>query len=105
VIGLASGSATRPQIAPNMPTIAEAGLPDFETSIWFGLVAPAGVPRSVIDKLSTAANGALKSADVVDKLRKAGFDPLGGPSDEFAKFIAAETVKWNEAIKAAEQIK
>jgi tripartite-type tricarboxylate transporter receptor subunit TctC len=105
LIGLASASATRPQIAPNMPTMAEAGLPDFETSIWFGLVAPAGVPRSVIDKLNAAANGALKSPDVVDRLRKAGFEPLGGPSDQFAKFIAAETVKWNEAIKATEQMK
>lgn len=105
LIGLASGSATRPQIAPNIPTFAEAGLPGFETSIWFGLVAPAGVPHSVIDKLNAAANGALKSADVVDKLRKAGFEPLGGPSDQFAKFIAAETVKWNEAIRATEQMK
>ncbi len=57
---LASGSAKRPHVAPNLPTIAEAGLSDFETSVWFGLVAPAGTPRTVIDKLAAAANTALK---------------------------------------------
>jgi tripartite-type tricarboxylate transporter receptor subunit TctC len=98
---LASGSAKRPQIAPNIPTIAEAGLPDFDASVWFGLVAPAGVPRPVIDKLAAAANKALKSDDVTTKLQKQGFEPLGGPPDEFAKFIARETDKWAAAAEAA----
>ncbi len=98
---LASGSAKRPQIAPNIPTIAEAGLPDFDASVWFGLVAPAGTPRPVIDKLAAAANRALKSDDVATKLRKQGFEPLGGPPDEFAKFIARETDKWAAAAEAA----
>jgi tripartite-type tricarboxylate transporter receptor subunit TctC len=98
---LASGSAKRPHIAPNMPTIAEAGLPDFETSVWFGLMAPAGTPRPVIDKLAAAANAALKSDDVVAKLRAQGFEPLGGPPDEFARFIAREVVKWAAAAEAA----
>ena len=70
---LASGSAKRPQIAPNIPTIAEAaGLPDFDTNVWFGLVAPAGTPRAVIEKLAAAANAALKSDDVAAKLRAKG---------------------------------
>ena len=98
---LASGSAKRPQIAPNIPTIAEAGLPDFETSVWFGLVAPAGTPRAVIEKLAAAANAALKSDDVAAKLRAQGFEPLGGPPDEFAQFIAREMVKWSAAAEAA----
>jgi tripartite-type tricarboxylate transporter receptor subunit TctC len=100
--GLASASAQRPQIAPNLPTISEAALPGFESSVWFGLVAPAGTPRPVIDKLSAAANSALKSPDTVAKLKASGFEPLGGSPDEFAKFIAAETVKWDDAAKAAE---
>lgn len=99
---LASGSGKRPHIAPNIPTIAEAGLPDFETSVWFGLMAPAGTPRPVIDKLAAAANSALKSDDVAAKLRTSGFEALGGPPDEFAKFIAREAVKWNAAAQAAE---
>src|SRR5262245_27776074 len=99
--GLASGSAKRPHIAPNLPTIAEAALPDFEASVWFGLVAPAGTPRAVIDKLAAAANGALKSDDVVAKLRAQGFEPLGGSPDAFAQFIAREMVKWATAAEAA----
>jgi tripartite-type tricarboxylate transporter receptor subunit TctC len=101
VKGLASGSAKRPQIAPNLPTIAESGLPDFETSVWFGLFAPAGTPRAVIDKLAAAANAALKSDDVASKLRAQGFEPLGGSPDEFAKIIARDAVKWNSAAVAA----
>ena len=76
-------------------------MPGFECSVWFSLVAPAGTPRPVIDKLAAAANAALKSEDVAAKLKAAGFEPLGGQPDEFAKFIAAETVKWADAAKAA----
>jgi tripartite-type tricarboxylate transporter receptor subunit TctC len=99
--GLASGSAKRPHIAPNLPTMAEAGVPDFETSVWFGLMAPAGTPRAVIDKLAAAANKALKSDDVVAKLKAQGFEPLGGPTDEFAKFIGRDAAKWSAAAQAA----
>jgi len=98
---LATGSAKRPHAAPNLPTIAEAGLPDFETSVWFGLVAPAGTPRLVVDKLAAAANKALKDNDVVEKLRRQGFEPLGGSPDEFAQFIQRELVKWSAAARAA----
>ena len=99
--GLASGSAKRPHIAPNLPTIAEAVLPDFDTSVWFGLLAPAGTPRAAIDKLAAAANNALKTDDVAAKLRASGFEPLGGPPEEFVQFIARETVKWSAAAEAA----
>jgi tripartite-type tricarboxylate transporter receptor subunit TctC len=99
--GLASGSAKRPRIAPNLPTIAEAGLPDFEASVWFGLMAPAGTPRAVIDKLAAAANGALKSEEIVAKLEAQGFEPLGGSPEEFARLIARETDKWRVAAEAA----
>jgi tripartite-type tricarboxylate transporter receptor subunit TctC len=99
--GLASGSAKRPHIAPNLPTIAESGLPDFETNVWFGLMAPAGTSREVIGKLNAAANGALKSEEVAAKLRASGFEPLGGPSEEFARFIGRESVKWAAAAEAA----
>ncbi len=98
---LASGSLKRPQIAPNIPTIAESGLPDFDAGVWFGLLAPAGTPRPVVDKLNAVALGALKAPDVVDKLRKSGFEPLGSSPDEFTKRIASDLVKWGEAGKAA----
>jgi len=99
--GLASGSAKRPRIAPNLPTLIEAGIPDFEVSVWFGLLAPANTPRPVIDKLAASANAALKSDDVASKLRAQGFEPVGGSPEEFAQRIARDTVKWTEAAKAA----
>ena len=98
---LAASSAKRAHVAPNVPTMAEAGLPDFEAGVWFGLVAPAGTPGAVIEKLSAAANGALGSEEVVAKLRAQGFEPLGGPPDEFARFIARETIKWAAAAEGA----
>jgi tripartite-type tricarboxylate transporter receptor subunit TctC len=98
---LAQSSSKRAHAAPSVPTMVEAGLPDFEAGVWFGLVAPAGTPRAVIDKLSAAANKALASDDVAAKLRAQGFEPMGGPPDEFAQFIARETVKWTLAAEAA----
>jgi tripartite-type tricarboxylate transporter receptor subunit TctC len=84
-------------------SIAEAvPLPDFESDVWFGLFAPAGTPKPVVDKLAGAANEALKQGDVATKLRASGFEPLGGPPDQFAKFISREMKKWGEAAKAAE---
>jgi tripartite-type tricarboxylate transporter receptor subunit TctC len=99
---LASGTPKRAQIAPDVPTIAESGLPGFDATVWFGLVAPAGTPRPIVDKLNAAALGALKQTDVVDKLRKSGFEPLGSSPDEFAKLISQDLKKWGEAAKAAE---
>ena len=98
---LAQSSSKRAHAASNVPTMVEAGLPDFEAGVWFGLVAPAGTPREVIDKLSAAANKALASDDVAAKLRGQGFEPMGGPPDEFAQFIPRETVKWTLAAEAA----
>ncbi len=98
---LASSSAKRSHAAPNVPTMAEAGLPDFEAGVWFGLMAPAGTPRPVIEKLSAAANAALASDDVVAKLRAQTFEPMGGSPEEFARFIAREAVKWSAAAEAA----
>jgi tripartite-type tricarboxylate transporter receptor subunit TctC len=101
LVALASGSAKRPRIAPNIPTISEVLLPGFESTVWFGLMAPAGTPRPVIDKLATAANGALRSEDTVAKLVAAGFEPLDGTPEEFAQVIARGMVTWAAAAKAA----
>jgi len=98
---LASAAAHRPTIAPDLPTMAEAGMPDFDTSIWFGLMAPAGTPRQIIDKLAKAVPEAMKSSEVLGALNSQGFDTLAGGPDEFARFIVTETEKWNEAAKAA----
>ena len=98
---LASAAGKRPSIAPNLPTMAEAGMPDFDTSIWFGLMAPAGTPPEIVDKLARAVPEAIKSSEAQTALKSQGFDPLAGGPEVFARFIVTETAKWNEAAKAA----
>jgi len=98
---LASAADKRPSIAPNLPTMAEAGMPDFDTSIWFGLMAPAGTPAEIIDKLARAVPEAVKSSEAQTALKSQGFDALTGGPEEFARFMVTETAKWNEAAKAA----
>ncbi|PWT82784.1 MAG: hypothetical protein C5B57_08110 [Blastocatellia bacterium] len=98
---LASAAAKRPSIAPNLPTMAEAGMPDFDTSIWFGLMAPAGTPRDVIDKLARAAGEALRSNEVLAALHPQGFDALSGGPEVFAGTIQTEIKRWGEVARAA----
>ena len=98
---LASSQLKRTAAAPQLPTMDEAALKGFDTGLWFGLLAPAGTPKDVIDRLSKATNEALKAPDVAEALSKQGMDILGGSPDEFAKLIASETEKWAKVVKAA----
>jgi tripartite-type tricarboxylate transporter receptor subunit TctC len=98
---LATSELTRTAAAPKLPTVSESRLPGFNTSLWFGLVAPAGTPRPIVDKLAGALNEALKNEDVVKPLRTAGLDIKGGTPDEFAAYIASETKKWDGVVTAA----
>jgi tripartite-type tricarboxylate transporter receptor subunit TctC len=98
---LATAAETRPSAAPNLPTMAEAGMPDFDTSIWFGLMAPVGTSGEIVDKLARAVPEAMQTSEAKAALKSQGFDPLNGGPDVFARFIVTETAKWNEAAKAA----
>jgi tripartite-type tricarboxylate transporter receptor subunit TctC len=98
---LASAASKRPGILPNVPTMAEAGMPDFDTSIWFGLVAPAGTPKEVIDKLARAVREATASSEVVTTWQPQGIDPLSGGPEEFARHIATESKRWSDVAAAA----
>jgi tripartite-type tricarboxylate transporter receptor subunit TctC len=100
VKALASTGAKRPGIAPNLPTMAEAGLPDYESGLWFGLLAPAGTPRDVIDRLGAAINAALDANEVRAALRVQGIDPVGGSAQDFARHIEAESRKWTSVAAA-----
>jgi tripartite-type tricarboxylate transporter receptor subunit TctC len=91
----------RAGIAPDVPTMAEAGLPDYDIGLWFGLLAPAGTPRDIVDKLARVANEAIKSDDVQAALRTAGLDPLGSTPDEFARHIVSEVQKGAAVVQAA----
>lgn len=98
VRALATSESKRASIAPELPTIAESGLPGFDTGVWFGLLAPAGTPQPIIDKLSKATNEALKDPEVLKQLHTQGLDALGGSPDEFRTFIKSETDRWADVL-------
>jgi tripartite-type tricarboxylate transporter receptor subunit TctC len=93
-------SAKRAAGLPGIPTIAESGLPGYDASAWYGVLAPAGTPASIIAKLQNEIHSALRLPDIVDKLSVQGLEPAPNTADEFARFIAAELAKWNTVITA-----
>ena len=99
---IAVTTAQRASIAPDVPTMAEAGLPGYDLGLWFGLLAPAGTPKPIIDKLAHVANEALKSNDVIEPLRKIGIEPVGGSPEDFARYIDAEVKKATDVAVAAD---
>jgi tripartite-type tricarboxylate transporter receptor subunit TctC len=98
---LAASELLRASAAPDLPTVAESGLPGFDTSVWFGLVAPAGTPPEIVGQLSAATNEALRDVEVTKQLHTAGLDIKGGTPQQFGGFIASETKKWNDVVTAA----
>ena len=98
---LATAANKRANALPDVPTMAEAGMSDFDTSLWFGLLAPAGTPRPVIDKIADAAHKAMSAPKALDTLRKQGYEPLNGGPDEFGAFIRSETARWSEVARKA----
>ena len=101
LVALASSTLRRASVAPDLPTISEAGLPGFDTAGWFGLLAPAGTAREIIDRLAAASNEAAKSPDVVATLAMQGFDMAGGSPEDFAAFIRDDLAKWERVASAA----
>ena len=98
---LAASTAKRASILPDVPTMIEAGMPGFVTSIWFGLSAPAGTLADVVGKLSRAAQEAVKSADVIAAWGPQGVDPMPGGPEDYARFMASELKRWGEVASAA----
>lgn len=99
---LATTQPKRLAMAPDLPTMAEAGLQGYDAVVWMGLLAPAGTPREIVDKLARAANEALRSNDVLALLRAQGFEPIGGSPDEFGSYIDGELRKWSNVAIAAD---
>jgi tripartite-type tricarboxylate transporter receptor subunit TctC len=98
---LAVTSLTRSALLPEVPTIAESGLPGFEAVLRYGLIAPAGTPRPIIDRLNTALNQALASDEVRQRLAIEGAEPLPSTPDEYAVDIDREETQWAEVVKAS----
>jgi tripartite-type tricarboxylate transporter receptor subunit TctC len=97
----AVAQAKRASIMPDTPTLAEAGMPGYDAGIWIGLLAPAGTPPAIVEKLSGAANDALNAAEVRTALKRQGTDPVGGTPKEFADFIRADMDKWVAVLAAS----
>jgi tripartite-type tricarboxylate transporter receptor subunit TctC len=98
---LAVTPAKRSPAAPDIPTIAESGVPGYASTAWFGLVAPAATPKDVIAKLSTETARILQMPDVKARLSDLGADPVGSTPEQFAAHIKAEIAKWAKVIKDA----
>jgi tripartite-type tricarboxylate transporter receptor subunit TctC len=98
---LAVTSSKRSPALPDVPTIAEAGLPGFEASSWFGVFAPAGTPPEIIARLNKEIVKALSSAELKERLAGQGAEAVGDSPEQFAAHIKSETAKWAKVVKAS----
>jgi tripartite-type tricarboxylate transporter receptor subunit TctC len=99
VRALAVGSDHRSAAFPDLPTIAESGVPGYEAGTWTGVIAPAGVPRPIVDKLNAAINQAIASPTFQARFAQIGDEPAGGTPEDFAALIAADSAKWEDVVK------
>jgi tripartite-type tricarboxylate transporter receptor subunit TctC len=98
---LAVSSAKRSAAVPELPTISEAGLPGYDATAWYGLLAPAGTPPEIIAKLNAAAVKGIKQPDFAERLAAEGAETVGGTPKQFGEFIKAEIQRWTKVMKAA----
>jgi tripartite-type tricarboxylate transporter receptor subunit TctC len=101
VKALAVTTARRSSLAPDLPTIAESGLPGFDISTWFGIFVPAGTPREIVEKLHREFTRALADRDVREKILALGAEPVGSRPEEFAAYIRTEADKYARVIQAS----
>jgi tripartite-type tricarboxylate transporter receptor subunit TctC len=94
-------SAQRSPVLPDVPTAVESGFPDFVVTAWYGIVAPAGTPAAVIDRLNQAANAALQDPDLRAKLAEQGSDAAGGTPAQFHDHLQKELARWQQAVKVS----
>jgi tripartite-type tricarboxylate transporter receptor subunit TctC len=98
---LAVTGKQRSRAFPDLPTIAESGLPGYDVSAWYGLLAPAGTPRAIVDKLNREIRKALQTPDMLQRLAADGSEPVASSPEEFGQFVRDEIAKWGKAVKAA----
>ena len=99
ILGITAGK--RSPAAPDLPTIAEGGVPGFEANQWYGVITSAKVPKDIVNKLSLALNAAVNAPDVAERLMKDGSTPNGTTPTQFQAHIKSEIAKWRELIKVA----
>jgi tripartite-type tricarboxylate transporter receptor subunit TctC len=96
---LAVIAPSRSPALPDVPTVAEAGLPDFDVTTWYGVLAPAGTPRPIISQLNQALVKIMHSPELKDRLAATGTDPLTSTPEEFADYIKREIAKWGDVVR------
>ena len=96
---LAVSGAKRSPAFPELPTIAEAGVPGYDAPTWSGVIGPAGIPRPIVDRLNTAINRAISTPMFKQRFEAIGDEPAGGSPEDFAQLIARESTKWADVIK------
>src|SRR5262249_27986695 len=101
VIALGTTGKQRSAITPDVPTVAEAGVPGYEATIWIGLMAPVGTPKRIIDTLNAGIQTVLKRDDVKQDWAKQGAVPMLMTPDEFDKYLRADIDKWAEVVKVS----
>lgn len=99
--GLGIGTRTRSPLFPEMPTIAESGVPGYEANNWNGIVVPSGTPRAVVNLLQKTIAEVLKEPAMSDRMAKAALDPIGDAPAEFARYLRDEAQKWGKLVKSA----
>ena len=98
---IAVTSARRSPAAPDIPTIAESGLPGYEATSWYGILAPARTPPAIVTRLHEVLVAVLGLPDMKDKLASQGLDPVGNTPQQFAAVIKSEITKWAKVVKAS----
>ena len=98
---IAVTSANRSPAAPDIPTIAESGLPGYEATSWYGILAPARTPREIVARLHEVLVSVIGAPDMKDKLAAQGLDPVGNTPQQFAAVIKSEIAKWAKVVKAS----
>lgn len=101
VKGLAVTGAKRSPAIPELPTVAESGVPGFEARQWYGALAPAGTPAEIVTRLNREMVAIVQSPEVAGRLQKEGSEPIGSTPDEFARYIKAEIAKWAKVVRAS----
>jgi tripartite-type tricarboxylate transporter receptor subunit TctC len=98
---IATSGPKRTPIAPEIPTVAESGVPGFAVTSWFGVAAPARTPRPVVDRLNAEFVRALNVPDLRERLKGMGADPVGNTPEQYTEYVQNEIIKWGKVIKAA----
>ena len=99
--GLGVTGTTRSNVLPDLPTIAEAGVPGYEAVQWYGMLAPGKTPKEIIQRLHGAMTSVLQSPAVKERLMNEGTQPVGSMPDEFARYLRSETDKWGKVVRLA----